>query len=216
VRARDEDRLAAGFFVALLAAPELVFAAPELLLAEPPALLALVFRALDARFAELGFEAADEDFERPPLLEDFGLAAELDPDERELAPASSDHLPLSSRWAASETASAIREPSLVALDTIDFAAFSVVSAASIPASRIALRALGLALIAAAAAARPAASISLLIAASVIFSAVDLPEDVFELELLLDFAIETSFSGNRHASGTTVPLRQRKGSWGGQV
>jgi hypothetical protein len=56
------------------------------------------------------------------------------------------------------------EPSLVALDTTLVAACEAVSAASRPASRILRRAAGLALIAAAAAARPAASISLLIAA----------------------------------------------------
>jgi hypothetical protein len=51
------------------------------------------------------------------------------------------------------------------------AAWVAVSAASSPASRIALRAFGLALIAAAAAASPAASISLLIAALASFSTV---------------------------------------------
>ena len=56
------------------------------------------------------------------------------------------------------------EPSLVALDATALAACDAVSAASSPASRIFLRAAGLALIAAAAAASPAASISLLIAA----------------------------------------------------
>ena len=75
-----------------------------------------------------------------------------------------DHLPDITRWAASATASAMSEPSLVALETTLLAARSAVSAASRPASRIFLRAAGLALIAAAAAARPAASISLLIAA----------------------------------------------------
>lgn len=74
------------------------------------------------------------------------------------------HLPDITRCAASATASAISEPSLVALAMTLLAAFSAVSAASRPASRIFLRAAGLALIAAAAAARPAASISLLIAA----------------------------------------------------
>jgi len=94
-----------------------------------------------------------------------------------------DHLPLITRLAASVTASAISAPSFVALDSTDFAALSAVSAASIPASRIALRALGLALIAAAAAARPAASISLLIAAFASRSVVlfDEPDDR-ELEL----------------------------------
>ena len=75
-----------------------------------------------------------------------------------------DHLPDITRCAASATASAMIEPSFVALDMTLLAARSAVSAASRPASRIFLRADGLALIAAAAAARPAASISLLIAA----------------------------------------------------
>jgi len=57
---------------------------------------------------------------------------------------------------------------------------------------MARRAFGLALIAAAAAARPAASISLLIAALAILSTVSLPEDAFLEELLLeDFAIASS-------------------------
>jgi hypothetical protein len=94
-----------------------------------------------------------------------------------------DHLPLITLFAASVTASAISAPSLVALDNTDLAALSAVSAASIPASRIALRAFGLALMAAAAAARPAASISLLIAAFASLSVVlfDEPDDR-ELEL----------------------------------
>src|SRR3954452_17177383 len=66
------------------------------------------------------------------------------------------------------------------------AAVDAASAASSPASRIALRAFGLALIAAAAAASPAASISLLIAALAILSTVlcelerDLDDDFDEL------------------------------------
>jgi hypothetical protein len=100
----------------------------------------------------------------------------LEPDdpELELALASIDHLPDITRWAASATASAISEPSLVALATTLLAAWLAVSAASRPASRIALRAFGLALIAAAAAAKPAASISLLIAALASLSTVSLP------------------------------------------
>jgi hypothetical protein len=64
-----------------------------------------------------------------------------------------------------------------------------VSAASSPASRIALRALGLALIAAAAAARPAASISLLMAALANLSTVVLLvfEEEPEESLLEDLA-----------------------------
>jgi len=115
-------------------------------------------------------EALRVPVERAPLLRD-------DVDERpelpvlrepELAPLLDEslvlHLPLITRCAASATASAMSEPSLVALDMTLLAARSAVSAASRPASRIFLRAAGLALIAAAAAARPAASISLLIAA----------------------------------------------------
>jgi hypothetical protein len=83
----------------------------------------------------------------------------------------------------------------VALDIIDLAALSAVSAASIPASLIALRAFGLAAIAAAAAVRPAASISLLIAAFAILSLVlwfellERDEDFDDVDLrVLDFAI----------------------------
>jgi hypothetical protein len=67
-----------------------------------------------------------------------------------------------------------------------------VSAASRPASRIARRAFGLALIAAAAAARPAASISLLIAAFASLSTVsdELDEDRLDV-FLADFAIAFS-------------------------
>jgi hypothetical protein len=87
-------------------------------------------------------------------------------------------LPDITRCAASATASAISDPSLVALDIMLLAALLALSAASMPASRIARRALGLAAIAAAAAVRPAASISLLIAALVILSIVESldPED----------------------------------------
>jgi hypothetical protein len=77
---------------------------------------------------------------------------------------------------------------LVALDAMLLAARSALSAASRPASRIALRAFGLALIAAAAAARPAASISLLIATFTIFSAV-----VFDLDAELDEVFLTGFA-----------------------
>jgi hypothetical protein len=99
---------------------------------------------------------------RPPL----DLRAEEEDPELVALPELSlgDHLPDITRCAASATASAIIEPSLVALDITLLAARSAESAASRPASRIFLRADGLALIAAAAAARPAASISLLIAA----------------------------------------------------
>jgi len=99
--------------------------------------------------------------------------------------ASSVHLPDITRCAASATASAIIEPSLVALDIMLLAACDAESAASSPASRIARRALGLALIAAAAAARPAASISLLIAALASLSTVALPEpELFREDLAI--------------------------------
>src|SRR5206468_419781 len=88
---------------------------------------------------------------------------------------SADHLPDITRCAASATASAMIDPSLVALDTMLLAACDAVSAASSPASRILRRAAGLALIAAAAAARPAASISLLIAAYANLLTVLLPD-----------------------------------------
>jgi hypothetical protein len=100
---------------------------------------------------------------------------------------SSAHLPDNTRWAASATASAISEPNFEALFIICVAAALALSAASRPASRIALRALGLAAIAAAAAVSPAASISLLIAALAILSIVDLPE----LPLFDDLAITAS-------------------------
>jgi hypothetical protein len=97
------------------------------------------------------------------------LAPEVD------ALASIVHLPLITRCAASATASAMIDPNLVALDTTLLAACEAVSAASSPASRILRRAAGLALIAAAAAANPAASISLLSAAFANLSTVLLPD-----------------------------------------
>ena len=121
----------------------------ELFAAPPVDLFAVDLRAPDER-PEL---PEDEEDAEPPLLPPL-----------ELAEPSMLHLPDITRCAASATASAIREPSLVALDMTLLAACEAVSAASSPASRIFLRAAGLALIAAAAAASPAASISLLIAA----------------------------------------------------
>jgi hypothetical protein len=85
------------------------------------------------------------------------------------------------RCAASATASAMIDPSLVALDIILLAACEAVSAASSPASRILRRAAGLALIAAAAAASPAASISLLSAALASLSTVLFLDLEVELE-----------------------------------
>jgi hypothetical protein len=127
-----------------------------------------------------------------------GLAALLEVLDDVEADPSIDHLPDITRCAASATASAMIEPSFVALDTTLLAACDAVSAASSPASRIFFRAAGLALIAAAAAASPAASISLLIAAFASLSIValfDAERDDEELEevdreelLRADFAI----------------------------
>jgi hypothetical protein len=135
----------------------------------------------------------------PPLRED----PLLEPDE----PSSPVHFPDSTRCAASATASAMIEPSFVALDTMLVAALEAVSAASRPASRILRRAAGLALIAAAAAARPAASISLLIAALVILSTVsfELPEDFEEFfRVDLAMAVLPPLFGKRHMTAVTVP------------
>jgi hypothetical protein len=140
---------------------------------------------------------------RPELLDD-------EP-ELVLASPSTDHLPDMTRCAASATASAMMDPSLVALDTTLLAAAVAVSAASRPASRILRRAAGLALIAAAAAASPAASISLLIAALARRSTVSLPEELEEPEepedvLFEDLAIASSPSiwRKRHLNAVTVP------------
>ena len=122
---------------------------------------------------------------RPPLV--ARCAVPRDDPELALASPSNDHFPDITRCAASATASAMREPSLVALVTTLVAACDAESAASKPASRILRRAAGLALIAAAAAASPAASISLLIAAFASLSTVSFPEDFEEL-VLADFAI----------------------------
>jgi hypothetical protein len=158
-----------------------------------------------------GFFAADErpedDFARveafrvPELLRAADLRAVLDrpllraadeeaEPELALASPSIDHLPDMTRCAASATASAMIDPSLVALDITFVAACEAVSAASRPASRILRRAAGLALIAAAAAARPAASISLLIAAFASLSRLSLLDRDEEAEELFfeDLAI----------------------------
>ena len=179
--------------------------------------LAAGFRALVERFAverdEVDLRAP---VERPALLRDED-AVELPP--LPLAEPSIDHLPLITRCAASATASAMSEPSLVALEATALAACDAVSAASRPASRIFLRAAGLALIAAAAAARPAASISLLIAALASLSRLLLleperdeaplerdPEELEREELFrADFAIfSLPASGKRHFKAVPVP------------
>jgi len=192
------DRFAAGLGVDL-AAPADRFAAG--------------LRAAEARLTPGDFARADGDFfavarlavERfavEPLAVDLRappLRAEPEPARAaeplpELSPIA--HLPVMTRCAASATASAMIEPSLVALDMTLLAATEAVSAASSPASRIARRAFGLALIAAAAAASPAASISLLIAAFAILSTVLLVEveedrvEDFEELLRAAFAIVT--------------------------
>jgi hypothetical protein len=118
---RDLDAPIVRFAVERLAAP---FAGDlrtaDDLLALPRADLAAVERLAVARFALLllaGFDA---------LLEPVEAVVEL----------SIDHLPDITRCAASATASAMIEPSLVALETTLLAARSAVSAASSPASRI--------------------------------------------------------------------------------
>jgi hypothetical protein len=145
----------------------------------------VVFLARDA--AGLRAAALRAVFLRP---EDLRALLRVDRDAEPallLEPSSAVHLPDMTRCAASATASAMIEPSLVALDITLVAAWDAVSAASSPASRILRRAAGLALIAAAAAARPAASISLLIAAlaslSMVSDAEDL-EDVFRVDLAI--------------------------------
>jgi hypothetical protein len=140
-------------------------------------LRALLLRVVDFARVEL-LRAPDERF--APVRDEVV--------EPVLASMSIVHLPDITRCAASATASAINEPSFVALAIMLLAAWDAVSAASRPASRIARRALGLALIAAAAAARPAASISLLIAALASLSTVSLPEEEVEELLRADLAM----------------------------
>lgn len=196
---------------------------------EPPLEAELFdFAAEDPELPELPLFAREPEA-RDPLereLAERDPPRELDevppepPPEDSLSP--SLHRPDITRCAASATASAIKEPSRVALDIIELAACDAVSAASSPASRILRRAAGLALIAAAAAARPAASISLLIAALVILSTVlsldgvdleelsfDLADGLFEDDLedplLADFAIlNLPLSEERHFTAVTVP------------
>lgn len=204
------------------------FAAP------PPARFAVErlagdLRAVDARvapavdvFARVEVERFAVDLRAP--VERFaadlrvGLDALLELVEL-LAEPSIDHLPDMTRCAASATASAMIDPSFVALETTLLAARSAVSAASSPASRIFLRAAGLALIAAAAAASPAASISLLIAALASLSTVALldpergdaelerePEELEREELLrVGLAIVHLLRrGQRHFKAVPVP------------
>jgi hypothetical protein len=181
--------------------------------AEPVERFAAGFRAADARPAPAlaDFARVEVAFFAVARLAAGLRAAPLLRDEPELvlAVASTDQLPDMIRCAASATASAISEPSLVALATMLLAAWEALSAASSPASRIARLAFGLALIAAAAAARPAASISLLIAALAILSTVSLPlpEDDFEEVFREDFAIASISRRScrkRHFKPVTVP------------
>ena len=189
------DRFAVERFAAGLRAADARLAPPDDFARDAVDFLAVDLPAVD--FRAVVFRPAGL---RAPLLRD------ADDDELEpllaLALPSIDHLPLMTRCAASATASAISDPSLVALDATLLAACCAVSAASSPASRIALRALGLAAIAAAAAVRPAASISLLIAAFASLSTGDAllvaldpderereePEEDLEEVLRADFAI----------------------------
>jgi len=171
--------------------------APPLRLAPLPADLARVpldLALLPERFAEPDERLLDAVLRAPaaPVREE--RVPDDDALDVALVPSSeAAHLPDMTRCAASATASAISEPNLVALAIMLVAACDAVSAASSPASRIARRAFGLALIAAAAAARPAASISLLIAPLASFSTVLSPEPevepaVRELVLREDLAI----------------------------
>ena len=165
--------------------------------AAPDAGFAAGLRAAVERLADLLAGLARAEVFRVPvdLRAELFRVAPLDdePDEAPelaLASPSIDHLPDITRCAASATASAMIDPSLVALDIILLAACEALSAASSPASRIARRAFGLALIAAAAAASPAASISLLIAALASLSTVVSPlfEEGPEELLRVDFAM----------------------------
>ena len=178
---RDREDLARGFardavdFLAVDLRALLLRAGPA---DEDFARVVLAFFAV-ARFAvlhlaveRLAVERLAVDLRAPLLRVEPDDDPELEP-ELALALPSIDHLPVITRCAASATASAISDPSLVALAITLLAAWDAVSAASRPASRIARRAFGLALIAAAAAARPAASISLLIAALASLSTVSL-------------------------------------------
>jgi hypothetical protein len=199
------DRLAAGLRAAdVRLAPAVEARARVELAAFDPLLRLAVERFAVERLADV--------LRAPPLRDD---ADDERPDDDRplllaLGASSAAHLPDITRCAASATASAISEPSLVALAIMLVAAVDAVSAASSPASRIARRALGLALIAAAAAASPAASISLLIAALASLSTVSLPEEEPEDLVRADFAIASLPPlRERHFKPVTVPERSRK-------
>lgn len=200
-----EDFFAAdGFELAFFAVD---FLAVDFLAVDFPAIdfLAVDFLAVDFFAVDVFAVDLRAAVERFAVDLRAGFGALLVPDEVEAEP-SMFHLLDITRCAASATASAMIEPSFVALVTTLLAARSAVSAASSPASRIFFRAAGLALIAAAAAASPAASISLLIAAlaslsTVLFLELDRDADdalerdrvLPELEELFrgDFAISLS-------------------------
>ena len=174
------ERFAAGFF-----------AADERVDAAPPVLARVEVLRPEAFVPP---EEVDELLRAPPERDALARPLLRDPPEAEpvlaLASPSIVHLPDMTRCAASATASAMMEPSFVALDITFVAAAEAVSAASSPASRIFRRAAGLALIAAAAAARPAASISLLIAALASLSMVSFREEEPDEFLVEDLAILT--------------------------
>ena len=193
------ERLAAGLRVDDAAA-EPVFADFE---RDVPA-----FEAAERVEAERADEPRPED-----LVDPLERADELRVEpELELTSPSMLHLPDITRCAASATASAMIEPSFVALDTMLVAACDAVSAASRPASRILRRADGLALIAAAAAARPAASISLLIAALASLSTVEsleldeLPEDFVEDDLDELLRADLAMVSSPSVGGKTLQAR----------
>jgi hypothetical protein len=182
-----EDPLLEDFALPPLAREPLFFAPDERLEPEPEdfARVEEVLRPLELlrvpleRDVLLRAPEERDEVDRPPLRDAPEEEVELEPP---LTSPSRLHLPDMTRCAASATASAMIDPSLVALDTTLVAACEAVSAASRPASRILRRAAGLALIAAAAAASPAASISLLIAAFASLSTVsfDREDDLEEL------------------------------------
>lgn len=156
---------------------------------ERPVLLAFS-AAPDARWLALRLAVLveplallEEERARDALL----LAPLLEEEEEEDEPVEGS-APPSTFCAASATASAISAPSLPTLVAIALAALPALSAASRPASRILRRTDGLALMAAAAAARPAASISLLIAAFASLSNVSFIELSVPRPLALDWLL----------------------------
>ena len=203
--AEDLARDAAGFLAVLARVLVARFAAARFGAARFAVDRAAVERVAVDRFAVARFAVARFAvvLRAPPRFApvDAGAAAADDP-----SPAL--HFPDMTRCAASATASAMIEPSLDALETI----FEAVSAASSPASRILRRAAGLALIAAAAAARPAASISLLIAAfanlsTVSFRELEEREPVVEVDEVLREDLAIVFlppSRQKRSTAVTVP------------